>query len=136
MIQNAEEFVALRTSDDPDEYRRAAHEPATEEVWLDVIERYPEMREWVAHNKTVPLTILEILSVDPDPDVRYMVASKRKLPRELMERLARDPRESVRARIAFNRSTPPEVLRILLSDPWPDAAEQARRRLSELDASG
>jgi hypothetical protein len=129
MIQDADEFVALRTSDVPEEYHRAAHEPATEEVWLDVIERYPEMRWWVAQNKTVPMSILELLSTDPDVRVREMVAAKRKLTRELMERLVRDPEDSVRLRIAYNRSTPLDLVRGLLSDPVPFVVEQVKSRL-------
>jgi hypothetical protein len=44
VIQSAEEFVALRTSSDPKEYWRAAHEPTDDEVWFDVIDRFPDMR--------------------------------------------------------------------------------------------
>ncbi len=53
MIESPEEFVRLRTSKDPDQYRRAAHETAPPEVWLAIIEKFPEMRQWVAHNKTI-----------------------------------------------------------------------------------
>ncbi len=77
MIGSAEEFVRLRTSDDPAEYNRAARDQATESTWRDVIERFPDMRFWVAHNKTVPLSVLEILRQDPDDRVRDMVTSKR-----------------------------------------------------------
>ena len=51
MIQTAEEFVELRSSEDPELYGRAANEPASEEVWLDVIQRYPEMKFWVAQKR-------------------------------------------------------------------------------------
>jgi hypothetical protein len=37
MIESAEQFIALRTSSDPDLYHRAAHEPASTEVWLAII---------------------------------------------------------------------------------------------------
>ncbi|MGF9754534.1 hypothetical protein AAII07_04985 [Microvirga sp. 0TCS3.31] len=77
MIESAEEFVRLRTSTDPAEYRRAAHEEAAERTWIEVIERYPDMRSWVAHNKTVPLSILKILRHDADEQVRLTVTSKR-----------------------------------------------------------
>lgn len=76
MIETPEEFVRLRTSDDPDEYRRAAHEEAATATWLDVIERYPDMRVWVAQNKTVPLEVLEVLRHDADEWVRSMVRCK------------------------------------------------------------
>jgi Leucine rich repeat variant len=132
VINTAEEFVALRTSDDPEMYRRAAHDHATEDVWLEVINGYPEMRSWVVLNKTVPLSVLELLATDPDSSVRSAVAMKRKLPPALMERLADDANEGVRRAVAANKSTPPDLLRRLLSDPWDGVVEVARRRLEQL----
>lgn len=76
VIESAEEFVRLRNSKDPDEYGRAAHDEASEDVWRDVVERFPDMRFWVAQNKTVPLSILEALRHDPDERVRSMVRAK------------------------------------------------------------
>lgn len=77
MIESAEEFVRLRTSSDPSGYGRAAQDEATVETWRDVIARFPDMRFWVAQNKTVPLVILEELRSDPDERVRSMVRAKR-----------------------------------------------------------
>jgi HEAT repeat protein len=36
--------VAVRTSDKPEEYRRAAHDEAPGAVWLDAIRRFPDMK--------------------------------------------------------------------------------------------
>ena len=69
--------MRLRTSEDPVEYNRAGHDEATENTWLDVIERFPDMRFWVAQNKTVPMTVLEILRLNADERVQRMVTSKR-----------------------------------------------------------
>ncbi|MEO5662534.1 MAG: hypothetical protein ABIR39_04550 [Nocardioides sp.] len=77
MIESADEFVRLRRSTDREEYGRAARDEASIETWRDVIERYPEMREWVAHNKSVPMEILEILRHDPDEKARSVVRQKR-----------------------------------------------------------
>lgn len=77
MIDSPEEFRRLRESEDPEAYLRAAHEEAPLEVWLEVIRRWPDMRFWVAQNKTVPLSVLEILVRDPDERVRDMVLRKR-----------------------------------------------------------
>ena len=77
MIESADEFVRLRLSDDPQEYGRAASDEAAEATWLDVIERFPDMRVWLAQNKTVPLTILEVLGEDPDERVVWTVRRKR-----------------------------------------------------------
>jgi hypothetical protein len=77
VIESADEFVRLRRSSNPEEYERAAREGASSETWREVIKRFPEMREWVAHNKAVPLEILEILRRDPDEKVQFVVRQKR-----------------------------------------------------------
>jgi hypothetical protein len=76
MIESADEFRRLRKSADPEEYLRAAHDEAPVEVWMEVISRWPDMRFWVAQNKKVPLSILEVLENDSDPHVRDMVLRK------------------------------------------------------------
>jgi hypothetical protein len=130
MITSAEEFVRLRSSADPQEYRRAASEAAELEVWRDVIRQYPDMREWVAHNKTVPMSVLEIFADDPDERVRSIVAMKNKLTPELFEKLASDSSDSVRVRIAYNRNAPLSILRKLAEDACADVADAARSRIA------
>lgn len=76
MIETPEEFRRLRESENPEEYRRASHDVAPVEVWLEVIRRWPDMRFWVAQNKTVPVSVLEVLADDPDETVRDMVLRK------------------------------------------------------------
>jgi len=99
MIESAEQFVWLRRSDLKEEYDRATEEEAPVDVWREVIEEYPEMRGWVAHNKTVPAEILGLLAEDEDPAVRLRVAMKRQLPIEVAALLADDPDEDVREAI-------------------------------------
>ena len=130
MIVSAEEFVRLRLSDEHHEYARAANDNASESVWLEVIQEYPEMRKWVAHNKTIPISILQILANDVDSAVRSMVARKRKLPADIIERLAQDSDASVRFAIACNKSTPRYVLEMLLNDDWENIVERAGKRLT------
>jgi hypothetical protein len=129
MITSAEEFKYLRESDNPEEYNRATHEEAPVQVWEDIINRFPDMRHWVAHNKTVPLEILRILSIDENPDVRSMVSMKRKLNREIKEILVRDPDSSVRNQLANNSKLEDEFLEILSNDPEPFVRETALRKL-------
>ena len=132
MIYSAEEFVSLRTSADKTAYERAATEQASIETWTDVIIRFPEMRPWVAHNKTVPLQILKVLANDIDRTVRASVAERRKLDEELFEVLSRDSDEIVRHRIACNKKTPAEIIDRLTHDDTPfvkDAALKAHRRM-------
>ena len=130
MIESADEFRRLRESDDPEEYRRAAHEPAPLEVWHAVMARFPKLREWVAHNKTVPAEVLAQLADDADPRVRATVATKRKLAPELQLRLASDPDESVRERLAWNARATRAALECLAADSWAVVAAHARARLA------
>ena len=132
MIGSAEEFVRLRTSTDEDEYRRAAHDEASVAVWQDVIARYPHMKAWVAHNKTVPSVILDLLARDADADVRATVADKRKLTAEQFELLSRDQDPMVRGRIAYNHKAPVSVLQHLAKDSEPIVREPAQEALSRL----
>ena len=129
MIQSAEEFYQLRTSKNQAEYQRAAHEEATLEVWLSIIEIYPEMKFWVAQNKTVPVEILTILAADEDSKVRAMVAMKRKLPEKLQLLLAKDTETSVRERLAYNEKITAKTLVILLDDPEKKIREAAKKKI-------
>jgi hypothetical protein len=133
MIKSSVEFGRLRTSENPDEYHRATSEEAVPEVWLDVIRQYPEMRIWVAHNKTVPIEILEILAKDGDPWVRSMVASKRKLPPRLQLTLGRDEDSGVRNSIACNAKAAKQVLELLAGDNVGRISERAAGRLDRME---
>jgi len=117
VIQSAEEFARLRRSEDPVEYHRAATEEAPLEVWLAVVTQFPALREWVAENKTIPLSVLEQLASDPNPRVRATVAGKRKLSVQLQRALAQDQEPSVRERLANNAKCEVEILRVLSRDP-------------------
>ena len=125
----------LTRSEIPEEYGRAAHDLAPLDVWKDVIRRYPDMKKWVAHNKSVPLEILEILARDGDPRVRSFVAMKRKLSRNLFDLLSNDPDASVRRGIACNRKAPREVIQRLSRDPVQFVREAAAGRLELQKAS-
>jgi hypothetical protein len=129
MINTAEEFVRLRSSELQEEYWQAAHDEAPLDVWLEIIEKHPDCREWVAHNKTIPTEILEILVKDPDSRVRSAVASKNKLTAELQLTLARDPDESVRQRIVCNKNVTQSALKLLQNDEWETVREHATERL-------
>ena len=131
MITSAEEFAALRTSEVREEYLRAAHEEAPVEVWLEVVRAYPELREWVAHNKTVPVELLELLHLDPSERVREVVASKRKLPLALQQILSRDESPNVRHTLCHNARLDIGVLATLCSDSEPFVREAALIRFGQ-----
>ena len=135
VIQSAEEFVALCDGDNRDEQRRASLEPASLEVWTEIVERYPDARVWVAYNKTIPLEILRGLASDPDSAVRHMVAMKRKLTPDILEGMAADSDESVRLQVARHRRTPRSVLERLLGDDWSEVRKLARDRMESDDRS-
>ena len=128
-IESADEFYRLRTSSNPAEYNRAAHDTASDDVWREIIAHFPDMRQRVAHNKTVPVSMLEILATDADWRVRHMVALKRKLPEQLQLQLARDKNKGVRRTIACNAKATPRALKMLIDDPVADIREHARSRL-------
>jgi len=133
MINSAEEFIQLRTSDNPEDYGRAIHEEASNEIWLALINNYPDMRVWVALNKTIPLEILDILSGDSDSEVRFTVALKRKLSFNLFEKLAADSDESVRLCIVRNKKVPKVILELLSTDPEKMVSKEAQRKLNEVN---
>lgn len=130
MIESAAEFYRLRSSEDPEEYGRAAREEAPESVWMEVISLYPDMKKWVAHNKSVPVQVLAILAADPDWRVRFMVASKRKLPEHLQLDLARDTDVGIRLRVACNAKATRLVLQFLAEDEDEEVRDRARSRLA------
>lgn len=130
-LKSAAEFVHLRRSDDPADYRRAAHEDAPLDVWHELVENYADMRVWVARNKAVPVEILQILAADADPDVRSAVADKRKATTDILMKLANDSDESVRLRVATNKKVPSDVLEGLLEDDWGPVREKANQVLRD-----
>ena len=136
MIKSVDEFIRLRESEDPDEYHRAAHEEAPIEVWVELIDAHPDMRFWVVHNKTVPLSILATLSKDPTSRVRGIVAGKRKLSAELQIQIASDKHSSVRYALACNAKVTEEVLRILATDQEEFVREEALDRLKTRKSGG
>ena len=132
IIESAEEFVRLRESTDPADYNLATLSDASLSVWLDVICRFPEMKRWVVHNKSVPMQILEKLSFDDDLDVRIAVATKRKLSRSIFDRLAIDKDLMVRKTLAWNAKLPADILELLRQDSEAFVRSAAEERIAAL----
>jgi hypothetical protein len=131
MIESAEEFAKLRRSDSHAEQARASEEEASLDVWLEVVEKFPELREWVAQNKTVPIEVLEKLAQDASVQVRCVVASRRKLTPELRSQLAKDTDSSVRERVAYNAKCEIDILRSLAADSESFVREAATKKLAQ-----
>ena len=102
MITSAAEFVRLRTSDLKEEQDRASHDTADAAVWVDVIQNFPDYKVWVAHHKTVPIHVLEILAQDKEVEVRQVVARKRKINDSIFSLLFVDKDENVRHALICN----------------------------------
>ncbi len=49
--------------DDPTENSRAEEHDAPSEVWENVIANHPQMKRWIAFNRTVPLELLRARSL-------------------------------------------------------------------------
>ena len=135
MIRSVAEFVNLRSSEDPADQTRATLEDADDKVWLAVIEQHPDLRKWVARNKTVSLSIIRLLTDDPDPLTRTWVARKRKLDRAMFVALSTDADERVRHALATNAKLPPDLLRLLSRDPVALVATEAQQRLDQRAAA-
>lgn len=102
MINTAEEFNKLRSSKNLDEQHRAGVEEASIDTWKEVIIKYPELKQWVIYNKTIPIEILNQLSKDPNPEIRSEVARKRKIDSEIFNRLKVDEDENVKLALLNN----------------------------------
>ena len=129
MIESAEEFVKLRLSEDPVEYRRAANEEALDSTWLEVIYAYPRMAGWVAHNKTVSELVMRRLSELRDSEVDMQLAMKRRTPPDILWRLAQSENESVRLTVALNPKSPRPVLELLANDEWERIRDVIQKKL-------
>jgi len=116
MIKDADEFYRLRNSELPEEYNRAANELAELETWLDVIEKYPDMKVWVIQNKTIQIEILEKLIKDVDPKVRSAIARKRKINDMIFKLLANDTDENVKYSLICNTKIGLEYLKNISID--------------------
>jgi hypothetical protein len=120
MISSAEEFIKLRTSESKEEQDRATHDNAEVKTWNEIINKHPEYKEWVIHNKTIQIEILEQLTLDSDPKVRGAVARKRRINNKIFELLSVDKDENVRCALISNTNLSIEKLKqIEVNDsPW------------------
>lgn len=135
MINSAKEFISLLESKDLNQQKRTRYENASEKVWFEIIESFPDHINDVVLNKTLPITVLRYLSKHSDPKIRWQVAIKRQLDIGLFEELAGDPDDSVRERIAYNRKAPKQVIEKLSHDSIERVAVIAKERLRALENS-
>ncbi|HCT78361.1 MAG TPA: hypothetical protein DGG94_19715 [Micromonosporaceae bacterium] len=131
MIETVQEFIRLVNSADSADRKRAAWEEAQSSVWLTLIENHPEMRFWVAHNRTVPDDVLRKLASDLDWRVRDRIATKNACPSQILELLSHDENEAVASTVAGHPNTPTSALQGLERHPSGNVREKASRQLSK-----
>ncbi len=132
MIESAEQFAELANSDDPLVRRKATGYTVPEQVLLDVIDRYPELRIVVARNKLVSKAILQVLAGDPDEVVRSEVAGRINASSDTLAMLAGDPMPAVRNKVAQNPVAPRELLEVLALDRDPTVAAAAAQTIERV----
>lgn len=129
MITSAEEFKQYIESESEEENGKAL-DSAPDEVWFDVLLKYPHLSRDVVFNHTISIEVLERLSLSKDMNVRWNVAMMRRISRVIFERLAGDENISVRHRIACNPKVPADILLKLSTDNDPIVAEAGKKRIS------
>jgi hypothetical protein len=127
-IKSADEFKVYAESEDECEFNKIYGE-ATDEVWVEILSKFPSLSRLVAANRTISLNILGHLSCSTDWMTRCDVATKRRIGRQIFERLASDAHPGVRQAIACNPKTPVDILAHLANDDDELVAEAAKGRL-------
>ena len=133
MIKSADEFIRLRTSEIKEEYDRSAHDNADISTWNEVIEKYQDYKEWVIHNKTVPIEILERLSLDNDPKIRSAIARKRKINDKIFLTLSVDNDENVRYALMCNTNLTVDRLKQIKTADSDWLVKQLNERIKEIE---
>ena len=133
MIESADEFIRLRTSEIKEEYDRSTYDTADISTWTELINNYPDYKQWVIHNKTVPIEILEVLTFDNDPNIRSLVARKRKINDKIFKALSTDKDENVRHSLIYNSGLTIEKLKQINTADSDWLAGQLRQRLIEIE---
>lgn len=129
MIETADEFARLRNSDQIDEQTRATHDSADINVWLDVINKFPDLKTWIIHNKTIQIEILELLSTDKNSEVRSAVARKRKINDKIFQALSADHDENVRFALICNTNLSVDKIKTIKVDDSNWLTQQLTDRL-------
>ena len=116
MISSAEEFIGLVESSVAVDNSRAVIEEASDEVWLDVANKYPDYEGYIIQNNTISLEVIDFLSRSKNCNTRHDVAMKRGAGENVLIKLSRDDHPIVRQAVAANKKTPRATLRQLCSD--------------------
>jgi hypothetical protein len=126
-ISSAEEYKGFAASDDEHEFSKTLG-TASEEVWMEILSKYPNLARHVAFNNSVSIEVLERAIEVGDVWTRFDIAMKRRISRKLFEKLSMDKDVSVRERIALNPKVPEDILSKLCMDEDFSVSEAAKER--------
>ncbi|GAA1845700.1 hypothetical protein GCM10009750_34990 [Agromyces salentinus] len=73
VITSADEYKRWFDAPQSNERVRKLREPASQETWVDIIQRFPECRAEVAWSRHTPVVVLKILRWDADERTRWRV---------------------------------------------------------------
>jgi len=126
-IHSAEEYKTFAESDDENEFSKTSG-TASEEVWMDVLLKYPNLARHVVFNNSTSIRVLERAIEVGDVWTRFDVAMKRRISRDIFDKLSNDPDATVRARIALNPKVPADILDKLCRDEDPLVSNAANEK--------
>ena len=126
-ISSAEEYKAFAESDDEDEFSKTSG-TAPEEVWIEILSKYPDLARHVVFNNSVSVEILELAIEVGDVWTRFDVAMKRRISRKIFDKLSMDADATVRERIALNPKVPEDILDKLRMDEDPMVSTAAKEK--------
>lgn len=126
MINSAKEFIQLIDSQTENNTYKATNEEATEQIWAEVSEHFPDYEKYILQNLTISDSTINLLSTSPNSLVRWWVAKKRRAGADVLNRLSKDNDPSVRQAVAANKKTPYKTLELLCTDIEEDVRSVAR----------
>lgn len=131
MVRSAAQVVRMMPDGEESDLRRFEEEDISESVGLEVLERYPDKRMALLHNRRLPISILRILAADADFRVRRAVAQHPGLDAQLIEVLSIDDYPGVRLMLLFNPVVDSKTLLLMVrADPWSDLRRIGMKRLT------
>lgn len=125
MISSAEEFDRLCMSQIDEDIARSIQDSATQEIWQEILEKFPHRMSDVAQNLTIQDSVIYVIAGSENEVAKSLIAEKRRLPSDLFAVLGKDSSEVVRRKIASNKKTPIETLDDLTRDLISDVASVA-----------
>ena len=118
MIKSIDDYLDMVERDD---HHNKRMQTASDEIWVQLIDNYPELHTHIVLNKTLSPEILEYLARHSDDEqCLWRLASIRRLNYATFELLAKNADSLVRCNIAYNTKSPKSILEFLAKDKCTD----------------